>query len=182
MTMESVALDPACKLPQRAARGALWGLVWAVAALGATGCAANAELQAEVKALRGELTGMRATTAAMSERLDALEMQGAGLRASGPEPAPAAAPSSDAPPDLKVVTLKPTPDEITTTEPAAAVETGPRVKIRSTPSGLVQEEVRGDEKDGEPTKAAPKKDPPKPTATKKPVSPAPKSPPAPAKP
>lgn len=154
----------------------------ALALCASTGCAANAALQAEVQALRTEVTSLRATAGAMTERLDALEMEGGGLKVAGAPPTPEAAPPSDAPPNLQVVTLKPTTDAITETEaPAQPLETGPRVKIRSTPNGLVQEEVKGDEKD-EPSKPVAKKDPPKPPATKKPVQPAPKSPPAPAKP
>lgn len=127
--MESAALDPTqrdlARAAWRAPRLALMALAWCAS----TGCAANAALQAEVQALRTEVTSLRATAGAMTERLDALEMEGGGLKVAGAAPAPEAAPPSDAPPNLQVVTLKPTTDAITETEaPAQPLETGPRVK------------------------------------------------------
>ncbi|NUP08280.1 MAG: hypothetical protein HOW73_19695 [Polyangiaceae bacterium] len=162
-------------------RGALCGL----AALAISGCAANAELQKEVQSLRTELTALRASNAAMSERLDALEIQGGGLKSNAAAPPPEPPQDSGAPPDLQVVRLKPVPDA--GEEPAdGGGDSDSRVKIRSTPSGLVQEEVRGPDKDGDAAKSPPakpptpaKKDTAKPASPKKPSTepaPPPKSP------
>ena len=140
------------------------------------GCGpSSAELKKELASLRTEITSLRASTAAMSERLDALEMGSGGLRTPGaPAPQETGQVDEAAPPDLPVVRLgpdtPPPPDE-----PAA------RVKIRSTPGGLVQEEVKGEDANG-PAKPAPKKEPPKPPAKPPSKPPAPKPSPAPAPP
>lgn len=159
-----------------------WRLL--LCALALPGCASGGDLDKQVDQLRAEITSLRATNAALTERVDALEMKGGTLTATGPAPAPEPVVEDKGPPELPVVRLTPEPESSGET---AEIEDGTRVKIRSTPNGLVQEETRSDGKtstelkkspaaakrpDEAPKKDAPKgkpkKDEPKPS-DKKPV-------------
>lgn len=119
-------------------------VLWCVAGLGLLGgCAGNADLAKQVDALRTEVSSVRATNAALQERLDALEIQSGKLTTAEPPapepgsgPAPAT-PPADAAPELRVVRLTPSEDATGSGE----IEPASRVKIRSTPSGLIQEEA-----------------------------------------
>lgn len=134
------------------------------------GCGPSTEMRQELDSLRTEITGLRASTAAMTERLDALEIQAGAFQARSPQAPPTdlEADQSSAP-ELPVVRLGPGSDE-----PSSAPEPSPaRVKIRSTPGGLVQEEVRTEDTNSGPapkTTPAPPKNPPKnPVAVPPPV-------------
>jgi hypothetical protein len=126
-----------------------------------TGCGASQDITAQVEKLNSELVSLRAQTAALTDRLEAVESK----RPSAAEPVAYEAPSraSDPRPDLRVVRLGPgqtaPSDEGAYDSDAQAGPTG-RVKIRSTASGLVQEDVSGDDaaSSADIKKVSPKKD------------------------
>lgn len=112
-------------------------------AFGSAGCGAS-DLSKQVDTLKTEITSLRASNAALAERVDALEIQAGGLTRPGSAPAAGGAGStggagpSDGTPDLRVVKL--TPSE----QPSPGDEIDPddtRVKIRSTSGGVVSEDA-----------------------------------------
>ena len=108
-------------------------------------CASGSdELKKEVAALHAEVTGVRADSAALSERLDALEMANGGLRGFK---AGAAAPGASATdrPDLQVVHLGPAKDG------PGGDDVSQRTLLRSTAGGIVQEDAKSDEQGPSPT-------------------------------
>jgi TolA-binding protein len=106
-------------------------LPFALLALVGCGAAHDAALDKELSSLRSELIKVRADQAALSERLDAVQ-----LGRSGPIGAPpAASGSASDSPDLDVVRLTP--------ESGAADDDGPPVAIRSVGSGLVTDKKNG---------------------------------------
>jgi len=116
----------------------------------------------EIAALRTEVTALRASAGTMSERLDALEIRGGGLTAAAP-PKEAESRSYDKP-ELPTVKLTPEGDRPETAEAPLPPQTGPRVRIKSTPNGIVQEETTAEELppvDLNRIKPKPKADPPK---------------------
>jgi TolA-binding protein len=109
---------------------------------GSAGCAGAEALQQDVAALRREIADLRAREGALSERLEAVER---GRR--GAAPAVDAEAAGDRP-ELEVVRLvPPTPEEAETQEST-------RIRIRSTPGGLVEEDASGGGKDVSSTPAA----------------------------
>ena len=99
------------------------------------GCAGAEALQQDVAALRREIADLRAREGALTERLEALE-RGPRSAAASPEGG-----ATEERPELKVVRLvPPTLEESDSTE-------SPRLRIRSTPGGLVEEEASGAGKD-----------------------------------
>lgn len=117
----------------------------------------------ELAALRTEVTALRASAGTMSERLDALEIRGAGLTAAPAPPREAEARSYDRP-DLPTVKLSPEGSRPETAGATLPPQTGPRVRIKSTPNGIVQEETTSEELppvDLNRIKPKPKPEPPK---------------------
>lgn len=110
--------------------------------VGSGGCAGADALEQDVEALRREIADLRAREGALSERLEALERgrRGADPRADGQ--------ASEERPELEVVRLVPP-----STEDAEALDS-PRIRIRSTAGGLVEEEASGGGKDASSTPAA----------------------------
>jgi hypothetical protein len=112
----------------------------------ATGCAGSSDQTSqELAKMQEQVSALRAETAALSERMEALEAHpAAATQAAAPPPEPA----EDPRPPLRVVRLGPgdAPAEVASYD--ANASDGPpekRVKIRSTANGLVQEDVTGDE-------------------------------------
>ncbi len=101
------------------------------------------ELRKEVAALHAEVTGVRADSAALSERLDALEIANGGLRGFKTGATAPGATGSDRP-DLEVVHLGPG------TTPGGD-DVSPRTILRSTSGGIVQEDAKPDEQGPSPT-------------------------------
>ncbi|MFO0550295.1 MAG: tetratricopeptide repeat protein [Polyangiaceae bacterium] len=109
-------------------------------------------MEDEVARLKTEVSSLRSQNAAITERLDALEIKSGGLTVksapsstgsdvgSGPE---ASVPEDDGKPELRVVKLGPTTEEGGDPPPADQ-----RVRIRSTSNGVVEEVGSGTE-DGE---------------------------------
>ncbi len=131
--------DRAAASPPRSALGALGrGLVSAsicALALGVAGCGAGVdELRKEVAAMHTELTGVRADNAALSERVDALEIAHGGLKGYKDSSSSGGA-GSDRPEDLQVVKLGPSP---------GGDDSG-RTVLRSGAGGVVQEDAKPDE-------------------------------------
>ncbi len=140
-------------------------VVVATAAMGCGG--ASAETTAALEGLRREVATLKASAGVLSERLDALEIKAGALTAKGPAPSE---PTTEAPPELPVVKLGPG-TAVAAPPPEVAPPSGPRVRIKSTPNGLVQEETTSEELppvdaskiSGKPK---PKPEPPKPTPKK----------------
>lgn len=134
-TSSRIVGSPAPRLPRSA------GVALVVAAALIAGCGAGHDgTEKQMAELRAELTKLRADSAAMSERLDNLEIAKGSLRSAG-------AGSPGAPvdrPDLEVVRL--TPDA-----PGGPTETdaeGARTVIRSAGGGAVVEDSAGRAKAG----------------------------------
>lgn len=112
---------------------------------GLTGCAgASDDMSRELAKMQTEVLTLRTQTAALSERLEALETRpapGQPVAAALPEPA------SDPRPPLRVVHLGPEQGVAAAEAPydAGVPADAPegRVSIRSTPNGLVQEDANG---------------------------------------
>ena len=96
----------------------------------------------ELAALRTEVTALRASAGTMSERLDALEIRAGALTT---EPAREAETRSYDKPELPTVKLSPEGGRTETAEAPLPPQTGPRVRIKSTPNGIVQEETTAEE-------------------------------------
>ncbi len=131
--------------PRRLRRASALALAAALALSGA-GCGASADLEKQVDALKTEVTSLRASNAALAERVDAMEIQSGRLSRPGSAPASSGAGASggggggDGTPELRVVKL--TPSE----QPSSGDEIDPddtRVKIRSTSGGVVSEDAGG---------------------------------------
>lgn len=138
-------------------------LLPALFAVGLTGCAGNDGMAKEIAALRTEVTALRASAGAMSERLDALEIRGGALTAAPAPPREAETRSYDKP-DLPTVKLSPEGGRPETAEATLPPQTGPRVRIKSTPNGIVQEETTAEDLppvDLNRIKPKPKPEPPK---------------------
>jgi hypothetical protein len=118
-----------------------FAVVLLAASLG--GCGGNDAMAKELAALRTEVTSLRASAGTMSERLDALEIRGGALTTAEP-PREAEARSYDKP-ELPTVKLTPEGSRPETAEAPLPPQTGPRVRIKSTPNGIVQEETTAEE-------------------------------------
>lgn len=117
----------------------------------------------EIAALRTEVTALRASAGTMSERLDALEIRGGGLTAPPAPPQEAESRSYDKP-ELPTVKLTPEGGRPETADATLPPQTGPRVRIKSTPNGIVQEETTSEDLppvDLNRIKPKPKAEPPK---------------------
>lgn len=132
-------VDPACPDPHTArlaapaglpvaprgrGRTAILGVVGVVVASALVGCAGGDAADLAVHRLEGELARLRAQNAALSERVDALEIRADGLRAlpssATSASTPAIAPREDDRPALEVVRLVPTGAPRAKTPPARA--------------------------------------------------------------
>jgi hypothetical protein len=112
--------------------------------VGLAGCAGNDGMAKEIAALRTEVTALRASAGAVRERLDALEIRGGALTAAPAPPRDAETRSYDKP-ELPTVKLSPEGSRPETAEATLPPQTGPRVRIKSTPNGIVQEETTAEE-------------------------------------
>jgi tol-pal system protein YbgF len=119
-----------------ASGAAAWALVAFASILGATGCASGVdELKKEVSALHSEVTGLRADAAALSERVDALEIANGGLKGYK-DPGASSGAGSDRPEDLAVVKLGPS---------TGGDDSNGRTVLRSGSGGVIQEDAKGDD-------------------------------------
>jgi TolA-binding protein len=104
--VEPARVRPPPQRPRRAGASALAGLL--AAGLGLAGCAGAGADQLAIGRMESELTRLRAQNAALSERVDALEIRADGLRARPlAEVATTVAPRENDRPELEVVRLVP---------------------------------------------------------------------------
>jgi TolA-binding protein len=109
---------------------------WWVLLVSLVGCGGNAGLEQDLTAVRREIADLRAREGALSERLDALERGRSGSLAQAEKSS-----GLEERPELEVVRMvPPTPEESDLGEPT-------RIRIRSTPGGLVEEDAAEGGKD-----------------------------------